>query len=418
MGEGGKVVQGDDHSQNLMAQNVQIQNGLTASDVLRILGDDSTDSRELFASRLSEQLRKHIPAGGIPRLPRGDYATEEAYDQSYDQAFDRYSQHVIHDVEVDEDQDLVITPAELQTLDDRFAQARSRCRPHLTDELLAQQSERCQFYLKLSVVVEDALELPGIQMEDYSPQLVLYGKALEQSLRDNFYELFRNDPTLSIYDTYANCEDSSSPDVFANKPVGQTLIGNYVFLMSAKRQYLASLCQSNAIDGENLPQDVFDWTNWWYQLQRDIYSARGIRNLADHADDLSPTRDSLNHMCQMLLGDSQQQGILPRTVVGQQLCQQLFPPAISFAATERFVHSSCLMRCTAVKQNGGIKGVTLDGGYPVNISPKRVLEFRKNQDCLGVDLQGRILTVHILEFRNQDGKDFFSAEILDLQPIG
>ena len=407
--EGTKFVQGDDHSQNLTAQNVQIQNGLTVSNVLELLG--TGDTRDLFASRLSEQLRKSISTGSMGMLPRSEYASEEAYEEAYDQAFS----NAIQDLETDEEQDLVVTPAEMQTLDSRFADARTRCRTYLTDELLSQQSERCQFYLKLSVIVEDALELPGIQMEDYSPQLVLYGKALEQALRDNFYDLFHKDSTLSVYNTYHNCPEPYSDDVFANKTINQTLIGNYTCLIAAKRSYLVGLCQDNPVTIPDQPADINGWNSWWNRLNSDVSTARKIRNLADHADSVSPDRSSLNNMCDMLLGSGSDVGILPRTVVGKQLRQNLFPPEISHEVLEKFLNNTCRVQCTTVKKNGGIKGVTCDGGYPVNISPKRAKSFREANSCQDVDFTGKILMVKVLECTTQDNKDFFGAQILELE---
>ena len=407
--EGTKFVQGDDHSQNLTAQNVQIQNGLTVSNVLELLG--TGDTRDLFASRLSEQLRKSISTGSMGMLPRSEYASEEAYEEAYDQAFS----NAIQDLETDEEQDLVVTPAEMQTLDSRFADARTRCRTYLTDELLSQQSERCQFYLKLSVIVEDALELPGIQMEDYSPQLVLYGKALEQALRDNFYDLFHKDSTLSVYNTYHNCPEPYSDDVFANKTINQTLIGNYTCLIAAKRSYLVGLCQDNPVTIPDQPADINGWNSWWNRLNSDVSTARKIRNLADHADSVSPDRSSLNNMCDMLLGSGSDVGILPRTVVGKQLRQNLFPPEISHEVLEKFLNNTCRIQVTTVKKNGGIKGVTCDGGYPVNISPKRAKSFREANSCQDVDFTGKILMVKVLECTTQDNKDFFGAQILELE---
>lgn len=407
-----RMVQGDDHSQNLVAQNVQIQHGLTASDVLQLLGDGSEDSRKLFAGRLSEQLKKCLPERGVQLPARSEFEAEEAYDQSCDLVFDSYGKKLLQDVEVDEEKDLIITPAELKTLDDRFAEARTRCRSTLTDTILAQQSERCQFYLRLSVVVEDALNLPGIQMEDYSPQLILYGKALEQSLRDNFYELFHKEPVLSVYNTRTRSVDHYSSDVFANKLPRDTMIGNYAHLMIGQKEHLANLCQTNRVQVSDQPADINGWRNWWIELRNHISKACEIRNLAGHAGAVSPAREKLDEMCDVMIGTATQTGILSRTVVGNQLHLRLFPPAITHAVVQKFVGTTCPMVCDTVKTNGGIKGFTCDGNYAVNISPRRARMFREANGCQNVDLTGKTLMVKILEFQTQDEKEFFGADIV------
>ena len=373
-----------DHSQTIHADQVQINQGISPSQLISLLGSYG-DSRQMFAEQLFRQLSQNFTQGSLP---------------------------MVADVEVDEDQDLIdVTPAELQTLDNRFKEARIRCRTNLTDQMLELQSERCQFYIKLSVIVEDALNVPGFTMDDYSPQLVLYGKALEQALRDNLFELFHREPVLSVYDTYAHMDNSASSDVFKNKTAGETYIGNYAFLIAEKAAHLGTLCSSNNIclEGGGLPPS---WSNWWDQLQRDIHGARRIRNLADHADEVSPDGTKLDAMCNLLFGDENNSGIFERTVVGRRLLTELIPPAIPMDIVHQLVGNECRMRCTRLKQNGGIRGVTCEGGYAVNVSPRKVQKYRdtiSEQDFLP---EGVIYRVKILEFKTQNGSEFFSAEMI------
>ena len=413
----------EDHSTNLTVHNIEFNQGLSTSDLLQILcgndasvGDDTIDSRSIFAEKLSTQLRKFISDGtSTLLLPNGQFSTEE-FDQRYDVEFDKISQNLVRDVDVDEEEDLTVTPAELKTLEMRFAEAKTRCRTNLPEDILSSQSERCRFYIMLSVIVEDALELPGIQMDDYSPQLVLYGKALEQSLRDNFYELFHNEPSLSVFNTYTKTEDMSSPNVFANKEVNKTLIGNYTYMMSEKKDYLASLCNDNKIQVFDLPHhNIRSWINWWEQLKCDIFEARRLRNLADHADAvISPNRENLDLMYDLLFGTSTSVGVLSRALVGKALYQQLFPPAIPLEVVNKLVGSTCHIICKAVKPNGGIKGVTCEGGYAVNISPKRVQAYSNAHKHESFNLVGMKLVVSVLECRSQDNRVFFGAEIVNI----
>jgi len=405
----GDIYQGNasNQSSTLQVQNMQINQGLSTADLLDLLCGDASggalDSRGMFASRLSDQLRRFIPDGRTPLLAADGQMDSETYAQRYDEEFDKISQKIVCDVEVDEEEDLAVTPTQLQTLEERFAQARTRCRQGLTDALLAQLSDRCRFYMMLSVVVEDALELPGIQMDDYSPQLVLYGKALEQSLRDNFYELFHKEPILSVYNTYTRGEDRLSPDVFLNKTVNQTLIGNYTYMMSHQKDYLADLCRQRGLFAG-------DSAAWWENLRRDVFEARGIRNLADHADqERSPNKENLDLMCDLLFG-AQEKGILLRNSVGKNLYRQLFEEAIPQNDADRLIGSTCRMRVNQVKTNGGLKGVTCEGGHIVNISPKCVREFRQRTDAAG-SFMGKELEVVLLERKTQHEVTFFSAQI-------
>lgn len=303
--------------------NTTLNHGVSVSEILSLLEAGRDDPRELFASSLAERLRGRLPSGGIFRLPRGSYATEEAYEKAYDEAFAAYSQNLVEDVPVDENQKLMITTAQMETVEERFVQARSRYRSNLTDQMLAAQSERCQFYLKLSVIVEDALELPGLQMEDYSPQLVLYGKVLEQSLRDHFYPLFHQEQTLASYDTVEKKIDPDSSNTFGNTDPLRATIGGYECLIRKQKHHLATLCQTYA------PQAPGGNAKWWATLQRDILKAREIRNLADHANPVSPTRGDLDRMCSYLLGTGDEIGILNKSLVGTELFEKLFSESIS-----------------------------------------------------------------------------------------
>ena len=387
-----------------VAQN-HLHQGVSVSEILTLLEAGRGDTRELFASNLAGSLRSRLQQHSLPQLSPADFASEAEFDQAYDKAFAEYSQNVVEDVQVDEEQELVVTPAQLQTLEERFAQARSRYRANLTDEMLAAQSERCRFYLKLSVIVEDALELPGIQMDDYSPQLVLYGKALEQSLRDHFYPLFRKEPVLRAYDTHHKNQFSNT---FGAKTETDTNIGDYAHMIGDQQGYLANLCQSHIPGASGTASD------WWNQLKLDIHEARKIRNLSDHANPVSPTRQDLDEMCGYLLGTSPETSILHRNLLGTQLFMKMFPPTITFAVRQSLMQQTCTMKCQTVKTQGNLQGILCNGGYQVKVSKTRAKAFRDANDCDGVDLTGRELLVRIIDCDKDN--TYFSAEILRLLP--
>ena len=400
-----------DHSQIIHAENVQINQGITASQILSLLRE-SGDSRQLFAQKLAEQVQKSIFQDMLPRLTRGEGVGEEEFAQQYDEEYARAGGCLIGEVQVDEEADLLdVAQEELETLDLRFEEARRRCRANVTDALLEQQSERCQFYIKLSVVVEDALNFPGaFQMNDFSPQLVLYGKTLEQSLRDNLYELFHQEERLSIYNTHSHSEDAGSPEAFKNKTLEQTYIGNYAFLIGYKKDYLGSLCMTHQVFYKGIDSRQA-WSLWWNKLQLDIHSARKIRNLTDHADEISPDREKLDSMCGLLFGNGEEVGILDRIRVGRFLTAKLFPPRISEEAIEELVGCTCEMKCTHLKSNGGMKGELCEGGYAVNISPRKAKRYRDSLSGQNFEPEGEVFSVKLLEYKSQNGIEFFSGEI-------
>lgn len=385
----------------------------TIVQVVQILNmlQETGNSRQMFAQQLSGALRKPFSLGILPLCPADPNMSEEDFALRSDQAVNQISQQILQDVEVDEEHDLVnVTPAELRTLDIRFQDARQR-RAGLTDAMLEAQSERCQFYLKLSVVVEDALELPGLQMEDYSPQLVMYGKALEQSLRDNLYELFHRDTELSAYSPMNRVEDPTAPDAFRNKQAEDTLIGNYEYLIAGKTGRLETLCETYPAQPEGEAEPV-SWSDWWWKLQNDIDTARRIRNLMGHADENSPTREKLNEMCQLLIGGSGDEGILNRVTVGKRLALGMFPQETSQEAISQMVGTVCEMECTARKTNGGLRGITCSGRYTVNISPRKVQRYWGEDLSRNMSLVGKKFRVRLLEYRVQDNREFFSAELV------
>lgn len=410
----------EDHSQSINAKSIQINNqinqGISPAQLLDMLSQG--DVRQLFGEQFSELIRKNVAIEEIPHLIREEGVSDEEYAQQYDQAYEKIGNRIIQDVETDQEEDLVdITPDALQTLEDRFNEARRRCRANVTDEMLTVQSERCQFYIKLSVIVEDALNFPGaFSMSDFSPQLVLYGKALEQALRDNLYELFHKEEKLSVYDTYTRSEsrNPNNENVFGNKSMRETYIGNYAYLIKYKKEYLGDLCNANdsCLDAFGL-SDTDTWTDWWDKLQEDIHKARHIRNLTDHADEESPDQVNLDSMCELLFGDGNRKGIMDRIRVGKALSARIIPTEITQSVVDQLIGSFCRIRCTQLKSNGGIKGETCDGHYIVNVSPRKVNKYLETVQESNFEPVNQIFNVRIVEFKAQDGYEFFSAEIME-----
>lgn len=409
-----QLVNGDlVQSGGIKGEVVSVSNGIGISELLRLLGGTASghaalaDHRGMFAQALSQRLQQALPAGSFQLPARPDGMDPAEYDQLCDQQFHQIERQIVQDVEVDQDEDLAnVSEAELRTLDQRFQEARSRCRSGLTDRLLEAQSARCQFYLKLSVVVEDALDLPGVQMEDYSPQLILYGKALEQVLRDKLFELFHRDETLGTYDLKINRRVPGSRNTFQMMRPEETNIGNYPHLISRHTAYLSQLC------GKGLDRPYT--ASWWDRLQRDIHGARAIRNSAGHAGSSSPMRAHLDQMCRYLIGDEAEEGIFARLAVGPRLVDALFPkPARQLSMEEigRLKGREQAVSITKIKPNGGLNAVTRQDGLPVKISRSSVEQYRAAHPGLTL-AAGATLLVRLDYDEQVCSRDYFSATIL------
>ena len=77
-------------------------------DALTLLEAGRGDTRELFASNLAGSLRSRLQQHSLPQLSPADFASEAEFDQAYDKAFAEYSQNVVEDVQVDEEQELAV----------------------------------------------------------------------------------------------------------------------------------------------------------------------------------------------------------------------------------------------------------------------------------------------------------------------
>lgn len=313
----GPVVAGD----ALFQTNNQVL-APSVSEILRMLASDTSQSLADQLAKCSLRVSELLPADlSLPEAVR---------EQRYDEAFSEAACNILPDLEVDEDQNLInVPPTEQETLDDRFRQAQANARRNLPDALLDQLSPRCKFYLKLAVVVEDALSPLGAGiMSDYSPYLLFYGKALEQALRDNLFPLFHEEEELSSYDTYADppCKNENSNNCFRRKSAKKCMIGNFEYLIRYQAGYLGELCDQQgieALDGTLLSRE--EWIAWWNDLHNQVDSARKIRNLADHSSDRDPGVGKLDDMCEALLGTEERPGILARLKVGNDLYLKLFP---------------------------------------------------------------------------------------------
>lgn len=401
------------NSQSVNVQTMQIVQGITPKEFLQMLS--GSDSQEELGMLISGRLQKHIQEKfnrrEIQTAIEQPYMDIAAHDDLVDQAFVRAGQQLFQDVQIDEYDDITdVTTAELQTLEDRFTAARDKIHQDLTDEILERQSERCQFYLKMAVVVEEALTLPGIDFGDYSAQLILYGKVVEQALRDNLFNLFHGEAELSTYSLGGKNKNPVAKDNFGHMNVARSFIGSFAHLMEDKNDYLADLCANVSFDQYkgDIPSD---WAAWWRNLAADIHHAREIRNLAGHAGSESPEREKMEEMYGLLFGSAAAPGILERILAGKDLSFHYFVPAITRAEADRMMGQICEMYCTKQKSNGGIRGKLKGTGYEVNISPRKVNRYQESAPVTYSTMENHTFMVKIMELKHDSGKDFFVAEI-------
>lgn len=317
----------------------------------------------------------HQAKAALP--PVIDTDTAEIIEAADDQAAQRISAVFIPE-EV-ESENMEQYQQEQKTLEDRFNAVRASVDPdgYLDDALLNSLSVKCRMYLQIAVVVDDAMEaLSGLQMEDLSAQMVMYGKVLEQCLRDNLYELFSHDENLRYFDSFAGKTDRASKSVFANMNRKQATIGSYIMMLQRKSGYLQALCRDHGVSY----QDQKIHYDWWKDLGKDTDAARNLRNKGAHPGS-ETTKEHLVKMRRLLIGEG---NILRRCVLGDQLTEKVLakkepdikaPPGATGAA--RLIGMKSNMFDAQVTQSGGLQGKLQFTGHEVVIDPKHLTSKKK-----------------------------------------
>lgn len=357
----GDLVQGDKNEQNVH-QTLNV-NGLSTTELLNLL-----DNGQMLAARLQETFgAREIPLLDIPKE-----ATEEELVQIYDETADKVGAAILAEEAPTEEEE--------KTLDSRFLAVRDRTRPEVTDQLLELLSPKCQFYLKVAVVVEDALAvLTDFHLGDFSAQLVMYGKVLEQQLRDSFYELFHKDTGLRHWDTKLRQENPGGRDTFAMTELQKAMIGGFTYMLEQKGDYLSDLCikyrSCFAPGSKHSKRELQGWKQWWWNLSRDVDQARIYRNYPPHAGSETP-ESMLGAMCGLLFGSA---GILKRCQVGRQLytafALEMRADNVSYAEGKALEGQRVTFTCQQVTGSGGLKGVLTDYGYRATVSAKKVGDY-------------------------------------------
>ena len=407
-----------DNSQTIFAQNAVISNGITLPELIHLIASPNQsslptgDCQQYLGATLKDRFSNLLADSTFP--VQGTESDDE-YELIRDRHFSAVSSKLLPDIQVNEDNEAVIEVAteELLTVDQRFESVRHR-RPALTDEVLMSQSERCQLYLKLSVIVEDALGVVGFFMEDYSPQLVLYGKALEQSLRDNLFLFFSTDPKISVYDTFKCCEDPTSRNAFKNLNRDMSFIGSYIYMLKAdpagKLEHISNRCVDYGIIIEGKTQGLYEWQYWWQELRNSIAKAKKIRDKTDHSGKSAPNKTDLDDMCRELFGDPSNLGVLSRLTAGSSLARQLNTKCDSKTIQE-LENTECEVVITKIKQGNALDCSICGSQYKAKISKSAVNTYLLTHDGITLSV-GLHINVKLGLYELQDGNEFFHATLV------
>lgn len=388
---------------------------LATRDLLGLL-TGSEDTREGFARSLYAHMTRQLPQGGlgVPRLPG---MTDAEYDAQYDSAFtQQLSDKVVDTLAVDEDEELVeVSQEEQLTLERRFREARAVTREAVTDELLGQLSPRTAFYLKLSVVVEDALSILKLlhtqQTIDCSAQLILYGKAVEQQLKDSFYPLFHREETLRQYTIR---DDEAGWISFGQVSQERTSIGNYMHALGDQAGYLSQLCADRGITRGGGTLTPGQWNSFWTELRWKINEARKLRNLSAHTNPGDcPVWEDVDRIAELCFGLGQD-SVLRCCTVGGDLNIALFGCGeLGLTEGKALEGTEAVLRVTRVKPNGGMDGMLEGNQCLAKVSPSKAKKYRQQHPEEELTAQTRC-RVRLTEYREQDGALYFAADLLGL----
>ena len=299
---------------------------VTADAFLSLLGFDSTGDVGAGSAllKLGGRLARNRLSGGgeepdyleLPDVPETDLAIDES--------MEALRQDVMPDVDPDSLED-----TDLDTLDRRFAAVRARMglEEALSDRLLDSLSPLCRFYVKAALIVEHHMSgIMGVLNQDYSTHLVMYGKCLEQSLRDCFFPLFSHHQAFRDYDSFSGGDTPGGSRTFgAMQDETKAMLGTFYYMLKDRQQELADLCAQYHIAVSDVTDGVSSqaqWQNWWNSFAQSVRRAKNIRNHV-HAGGTPPTQADLEHLRCYTFGDN---GILSRSQIGRELYARLQAP--------------------------------------------------------------------------------------------
>ena len=257
------------------------------------------------------------------------------------------------------------------TLERRFRMVRANVDPEglLSDELLDSLEHKCRLYLQIAFVVDDALQvLRDFQIGDLSAQIVMYGKVLEQHLRDTLFDFFSRESKLK--------------GVFSPSDKGKAYIGDFSRVISDKGKYLGTLCTKWNLRLHGVPMEEA----WWNRLGRDVNRARKLRNGGDHAGSETSEKNLITMKRLMLSRD----GILARCESGPMLCRAMDQEA-ERSRSKKLIGMVTQFRCETLLENGAVEGVLPELDRQGAIAAKRLEGLGEPALLLGCSFPVRVL---------------------------
>lgn len=295
-------------------------NAISADDLLNRLGLGSQSAGEYLPGWTKEGILQ-IGARLRGALPAADASSfQPASQQDADRELDLFFTEAGNDILPDVDPE-TLADASMEKLDQRFLSIRSKVglEEELDDALLTSLSPLCRFYVKAALVVEDHMEnIMGV-LNDYSAHLVMYGKCLEQSLRDSLFPLLNTHPAFRDYNTFTQYDTPGDGRTFgAMSSKTRAMLGTFYYILSQKSDQLGRLCaeyQLPAPDGTDRLLSEAEWIRWWENLACKVCAMKNIRNRV-HAGGGAPTKKDLDDLRQGTFGRS---GVLRMSQVGRML---------------------------------------------------------------------------------------------------
>lgn len=264
------------------------------------------------AVQIGERLRSAL-------LPEEQFS-EQTRDQALDLLLAKNANEILPDIDPES-----LKNTSLEKLNQQFCTIRNKMGldADLNDELINSLSPLCRFYVQAALIVEDHMENIMGLLNDYSTHLVMYGKCLEQSLRDTLFPLLRAHPHFRDYNTYTHADTPGDLRTFGAMPSEtRAMLGNFCHILSQKGPQLAGLCadyQIQAPDSGDASWGAAEWTNWWQNFSHRLYTIKNIRNRV-HAGSGAPTQQDLEHLRQGTFGSS---GVLHMCQIGQALFSKI-----------------------------------------------------------------------------------------------
>lgn len=365
------------------------------------------DTLQLTGDHLKNRLLDIFDSAGQKSLP----ATLDREEEVEQQAEKIVTMFVPEEVETTP---LVELREEQKTLDARFRKIRANVDPtgQLSDELLDSLSAKCSLYLKIAFVVDDALSaLDDFKLGDLSARMVMYGKVLEQQLKDTMYPLFQSDARLGAF--VCKRTANGNEKLFSGLTVNETSIGNYTTIMAKELQYLANLAKQEKITyGQEKAERSF-----WSGLQANVDKARELRNEGDHSGS-ETTAKELEKMRNLLYGDK---AVLDRCFVADRLhkkLQQKAAQAQAAAAAQQKANAnevknhpmlgkSVTLSDVTETEDRGITGKVAILGYKVVVSAADLAKKKRSAS----DYVGKKPKVWLNRCYKIDGAEVFMAEL-------